>query len=652
MKLSSILENYHITPQFPPGAVREAQNISNEVCEKDLKGRLDLTESLIFTIDGDDAKDFDDAVSLTINNKGNYVLGVHIADVSHYVKENSPIDKAAYLRGTSVYLIDTVIPMLPFELSNELCSLKPNEIRLTLSVFIEITPKGKIKNYEIFESYIKSKYRMTYFEAAEILNKNKALMEKYEALVPVLKDMRKLSDILCRERRLKGSIDFISTESKITLDKDGNPIDIKPYPMYVSNSIIEEFMLIANEMIAKHMNERHLPSVYRIHEEPNEEKIEKLKGVLPLLGVNNLLKGGKSPKDFQKIVESVKGKENETVVNYIVLRSMSKAKYSEINQGHFGLSKKYYCHFTSPIRRYPDLMVHRILKDAIHKKINEKNIKDYFYKTVCASLSSTAAEINAQDAEWEWQKQKKIEYMKDKIGEIYDGTISHITKTGFFVELSNTVEGFVPARTIEDDIYIMSDNGFSLIGVTTKKTFLIGDKVKIKVDFLDIDSKRLDFILVEKKTKIRKKVISKKARRTLKDIKKEGRKIREEREDLKLKTDENIDIFYKKMNNNILKPLSLKVGDKSSNRFIRTSFNDFLHINTNLVLKELSQRGQIDSEKYVSSTLYSFKMLISTLSESLNKDLDEEFKEMLSSRMAKDLNAFIRNISLSFKEEN
>ena len=646
MTLFDIFENYHITPQFPPAVQKQLKNLPDEVQEKDLKGRLDLTELLTFTIDGDDAKDFDDAVSLEKNEKGNYVLGVHIADVSHYATENSPVDRAAFARGTSVYLIDTVVPMLPFELSNELCSLKPNVIRLTLSVFMEISPRGALKSYSIHESYIKSAYRMTYKNVTEILNGNKELCKKYAPLIDVLRDMQKLSKILKKKREMRGAIEFVTRESKVTLDKSGHAINVEKYPIGESNSIIEEFMLIANETVAKHMSEKRLPAVFRVHEEPSEEKIERLLTTLPFLGINSALSEGRKPKDFQKIVKESKGMEKENIINYIVLRSMSKAQYSEVNKGHFGLAAKYYCHFTSPIRRYPDLITHRILKASIHRKLNEENIEKYMTAVMSAAVTSTATEINAADAEAEWKKIKKIEYMEDKVGEVFEGNISHVTANGFFVELDNTVEGFVAARTIEDDVYILLENKLALEGINTKNSYAVGDRVKVKVDFADSEAGLLDFLICSKKRTVKRRVNTKAQSRAIREIKKESRELREEREKKRYRLDYAAEQAWVKANKDILKPFTDSIAVKKNElRFVRISFEDFWHISVSPIIREFSAGDNCDNfEKYINASKFAFENFVFEMCDSLGKPLDRDFIEKKKQIIEKILNGILREL--------
>lgn len=631
MTLGDIFDHYHITPQFPPGAELQAKNMPLTVEKNDLKGRLDLSELLTFTIDGDDAKDFDDAISVSKNENGNYCLGVHIADVSHYVKKDSPIDKAAYLRGTSVYLVDTVVPMLPFELSNGLCSLVPKKTRLTLSVFMEFGTRGKLKGYEICESFICSKHRLTYKGASEILNKTKDAEKAYpKELCDALQLAKKLASVLHKKRIARGALDFVTQEAKIVSNAKGEAVEVERYPIYDSNRIIEEFMLAANETVAAHMQKNNLPGVYRVHGEPNAEKTERLLSVLPFMGVYDALKEGRKPKDYQKIIEEVKGRENENIVNYIVLRSMSKAEYSDECLGHFGLATKYYLHFTSPIRRYPDLAVHRILKAFIHKQ----NTADYALDAACTAVSATSAEINAADAENEWKKIKIAEFMSKKIGETFEGNISHITAKGFFVELDNTAEGFVSAATLSDDVYMLSENKLCLKGVSNGKEFTIGDRVKIKVEFADPETAKIDFILKSTGKKQSRKQItkSKKARKALKEFKKESREIKKEREERLFKIQFETEKAWQKAVENVLNPLTKALkAEKNAKRYVLTSFEDFWHLNVKALAKQASStevKNSADCEKYITGACYGLKKLISSLEESLEKNVDSNTKKI------------------------
>ncbi len=542
MTFTDLLCSYHIMPQFPPGAMLEAEKIQTEVSKMDMSGRMDLTDTLIITIDGDDAKDFDDAISVELLENGNFCLGVHIADVTHYVKENSAIDRAAYSRGTSVYLIDTVIPMLPFELSNGLCSLRPDEIRLTVSVFMEITPRGKIEHYEISKSFIKSKNRMTYDNVTKLLDGDEILISKYPHLVSMLQNAKRLASILNKKRVSGGSIEFVTHESLITLDKSGKAVNVEKYPITLSNNIIEEFMLICNVVVARHLSSRGLPCVYRVHAAPDFEAVERLAKVLPMLGVDFRFSPNLKPADFQRVLDDVRGTEIFDVVNYIVLRSMAKAKYSEKNAGHFGLSFSDYCHFTSPIRRYADIAVHRVLKESLDGEISQKRIAEFKELAISASISASMTEVNATDAEFAWKDFKKAEYMSEHIGEIHTARITHITSSGFFAELENTVEGFVAARGIEDDAYIMTDSGLSMKGIKTQKEFTVGDEIKIRVSAVDLGEGKIDFELAgtgnlkafkRKRKAMGKSELSRKQKAVLRSSVEENRELRLKKKDEK-----------------------------------------------------------------------------------------------------------------------
>lgn len=554
MTFVDLISSYHIMPQFPPGAVRQAENMPKEVTPADCVGRKDLTDKLIITIDGEDAKDFDDGVSIELMENGNYCLGVHIADVTHYVTENSPIDRAAFSRGTSVYLIDTVIPMLPFELSNELCSLKPNEIRLAVSVFMEISPRGKVKSYNICESFIRSHDRMTYTDVTKILEGDEKLCTKYSHLVSMLHQMKRLAGILNKNRVASGSIEFETHESKITLDKGGKPTSVEKYPITQSNNIIEEFMLICNVTVAKYLTDKGLPCVYRIHEQPDLMRLERLGQILPVLGVDFQYSTDMCPKDFQRILNSVAGTPQSVVVSYLILRAMSKAKYSEKNMGHFGLAFDNYCHFTSPIRRYADVVVHRVLKESLKGELSDKSKSHFKELAISASVTASVTEVNAADAEFDWKSVKKAEFMADKIGEKFEGLITHVVSSGFFVELENTVEGFVAVRTLEDDVYVISDNGVSMTGLKTKRSFTVGDRVKIKVSAVDTERQFVDFEVVgaamlkpqRRKSQRRdgaKPGIGKKERRILREITDAQREERLEKADARKKADAEKQIF-------------------------------------------------------------------------------------------------------------
>ena len=450
------------------------------------------------TIDGEDAKDLDDAVSIEKLPNGNYKLGVHIADVSHYVRENNPLDKEAFKRATSVYLIDRVIPMLPRKLSNGICSLNPKVDRLTLSCIMEIDHKGKVVNHEIVESVIRTNERMTYTDVTKILEDNdEELIKRYDYLVDDFKTMKELCKILRAKRTKRGAIDFEIAEAKIILNELGKPIEIKPYDRAISNRMIEEFMLVANETVAEHMFWTHLPFVYRIHENPDDEKLTKFKEFIHNLGYNINWTEEIRPKTLQDIIEKVKGKSEETVVNTLLLRSMMQARYAPECTGHFGLAAQYYCHFTSPIRRYPDLQIHRIIKEYLHGKIDEKRENKLKNIVGHSAKQSSEMERKAQDAEREVDDLKKAEYMQDRIGEEFEGVISSVTSFGVFVELPSTIEGLVHITDLDDDYYIYEEDHLRLIGERTKKIYKLGDKVLVECVHVDMPNKEIFFKIIE-----------------------------------------------------------------------------------------------------------------------------------------------------------
>lgn len=494
----SIIKKYKLPEDFPPKVLKYTDNIEMEIPEGEYKRRKDLRDVRMVTIDGEDAKDLDDAVSIEKLENGNYYLGVHIADVSHYAKENSPLDKEALKRATSVYLIDRVIPMLPKKLSNGICSLNPREGRLTLSCLMEINKDGKVVNYEIVESIIKTDERMTYTDVTKILrDKDKELMEKYDYLVEDFKAMEELCNILYNKRLKRGAIDFDFEECKIILNPQGKPIDIKPYERAIANRIIEEFMLVCNETVAEHMFWANTPFVYRVHEDPDEEKLMHFSEFAHNLGVAIRWGNEIHPKMLQGVIEQVKGKDEEVVINTLLLRSLKQARYSPECIGHFGLAAKYYCHFTSPIRRYPDLIIHRIIKEFINGRLDEKKTNNLVKAVDYASMQSSERERVADEAEREVDDLKKAEYMSERIGEEYDGIISSVTNFGMFVELPNTVEGLVHISTLDDDYYIYDEKHLCLIGERTKNTYRLGNKVKIKVESVDLDAYEVNFKLLK-----------------------------------------------------------------------------------------------------------------------------------------------------------
>lgn len=493
----SIIKKYDLPLEFPKKVLKQIESIPDHVTEEDIKGRLDLRGHKIVTIDGEDAKDFDDAVSIE-RIPGGYRLGVHIADVSYYVKEKTPLDIEAMKRGCSVYLVDRVIPMLPPKLSNGICSLNPKVDRLTISVIIDFDEKGEVKKYNITPSVIRSCERMTYDEVNRILeDQDEEVIKRYEYLVEDFKLMAELAAILNKKRFDRGSLDFNLEEAKVKLDENGKPVAIVREERRTSHKMIEEFMLAANEVIAEHIFWLKIPFVYRIHEVPDMEKIFSLQEFLDHLGYK--IKGIRNlkPKALQRVLEEVKGKPEEKVVNTVLLRSLKRARYSDENVGHFGLATSFYTHFTSPIRRYPDLIIHRILREQLEGTITEKR-QEQLSKMLgkVAKLSSERERI-ADDAERETVELKMVEYMEDRIGEEFNGIISSTTSFGFFVELENTVEGLVHVSNLEDDYYIFDERTLTLRGERTKREFKIGDKVKVRVIKVDKIERQIDFALVD-----------------------------------------------------------------------------------------------------------------------------------------------------------
>ena len=498
LDILTIIKKFGLPEEFKKEVLDYAEGIEEEIEESEYKRRVDLRDLTMVTIDGEDAKDLDDAVSIERVGEDKYRLGVHIADVTHYVKERSVLDKEALKRATSVYLIDRVIPMLPKKLSNGICSLNPNVDRLTLSCFMTIDKSGKVIDHEIQESIIRTNERMTYTDVTKILVENdKELIERYDYLVDHFKAMEELAEILRKKRINRGAIDFDFDEAKIILDEKGKPIEIKPYERGVSNRIIEEFMLVCNETIAEHMNKIEAPFVYRIHENPNEEKLTKFKEFVFNLGYQ--VKSGEEtkPKDLQAVIDKVKGKKEEKVVSTLLLRAMMQAKYSPSNEGHFGLAAEYYCHFTSPIRRYPDLQIHRIIKEKLNGKLDEKRRNKLISIVDIAAKQSSEMERVAQEAEREVDDLKKAEYMKDRIGEEFNGIISSVTNFGLFVELPNTIEGLIHVTDLKDDYYIYDENTMSMIGERSKKVYRLGDEVKVICTKVDIDNREVYFDFVE-----------------------------------------------------------------------------------------------------------------------------------------------------------
>lgn len=483
---------------FPSKAAAQAKAISKAgVGEQDMAGRRDLRGENIITIDGADSKDFDDAVSVKRLANGNFLLGVHIADVSHYIGEDSPLDKEALKRGNSVYIINQVVPMLPKELSNGICSLNEGEDRLTLSVDMEITPEGDITEHNIYESVIRSKHRMVYTDVSDIIeNDDRELAAKYSDIYDMLMDMKELAQILRSKREAAGSLDFDLDEAYITLDEKGVPVSVNLCERRTANRMIEEFMLAANKTVAEQFFWLELPFVYRVHEKPDAEKMQEFRTFLMGLSIRLKGEGGNiHPKALNEVLEQVAGTSYENVVNTVMLRSMKKAFYSTECEGHFGLSMKYYCHFTSPIRRYPDLIIHRIIKEYLHGVIDDERIAVLSKKTQEAAETSSVTERAAIELERDVEKMKKAQYMSYHIGESFEGVISGITGYGMYVELENTIEGLVRLDRMYDDYYDAYPEQYRIVGQRTNKVYSLGQRVSIIVSDADYYEGTIDFRL-------------------------------------------------------------------------------------------------------------------------------------------------------------
>lgn len=495
----SVIRRYELAVEFPEEVYAEIEHLGTEVAEADKKGREDLRDLLTITIDGADAKDLDDAVSLKRLGNGNFELGVHIADVSHYVRENTALDKEAYARGTSVYLVDRVIPMLPHKLSNGICSLNPHVDRLALSCLMEVNGRGEVVSHRILESIINSDYRMTYTAVREILEDGTpALLEQYAEILPMLEDMEELRQILGEKRRKRGSVNFDLPESKIILDENGKPIDIKPYEKSIATNMIEEFMLVCNETIAENSFWQEMPFMYRSHQEPDEDKLEKMEQFLRGFGYYLRKKDGEiHPRELQKVLQKAEETDEERIITRMVLRSMMQARYTAENGGHFGLAAKYYCHFTSPIRRYPDLEIHRMIKKMLHGELDEKASAYYRRKMPDWAKHCSKQERVAEDAERDTDALKKEEFMEDKVGQIYEGIISGVTNWGIYVELPNTIEGMVALSQMDDDYYEFDEKKMLVFGKRTKKSYRLGDKVVVSVAKVDRMMGTIDFVFEE-----------------------------------------------------------------------------------------------------------------------------------------------------------
>lgn len=497
--IMSIVKGYDLPIEFPEKVLNQAERVAKDVSTADMAGRMNIRDWQMVTIDGEDAKDLDDAISLTKEGE-NYKLGVHIADVTNYVQEKSALDREAYKRGTSVYLVDRVIPMLPHILSNGICSLNEGEDRLALSCIMTINDKGNVVDYKIAETVICVDRRMTYTSVKKILEEqDEEECKKYEEFVPMFQMMEKVAGILREKRKKRGSIDFDFPETKMVLDEQGKPIELKPYDRNVATKIIEDFMLIANETVAEHYFWQEIPFVYRTHEQPDEEKIQKLAIFINNFGHSmHIANNAVRPKEIQKLLVKVEGTNEEALISRLALRSMKQAKYTPENTGHFGLATTYYCHFTSPIRRYPDLQIHRIIKEDLRGRMNENRREHYEKILPEVTKQCSERERLAEEAERETIKLKKVEYMEEHIGEVFEGVISSITKWGIYVELPNTIEGLVHVTNMHDDHYDYIEERFEMVGEHTRKVYKLGQTVYIVATGTDRLQRTIDFEFVEK----------------------------------------------------------------------------------------------------------------------------------------------------------
>lgn len=493
----SLVKEYDLPYEFPQGVIEEAKSKGNKVDKKDIPNRVDLRDKTIFTIDGEDAKDLDDAVRVYKNDDGNYMLDVHIADVSYYVTENSLLDKEAIIRGTSIYMLDRVIPMLPKELSNGICSLNAGEDRFTLSCTMEIDKEGNIISSDVYKAVIKVTERMNYKDVQKIIDgSDEEVLERYKNYIQDFKLMEELAKILKNKRLERGYLNLDLPESKVVLDNNGHAVDIKKYELYFSNEIIEQFMLSANETIAERFYWLEAPFIYRVHEEPDIDKVKELNKFLYNFGYKINKSGDKLyPKEFAKVLDSVKGKTEERVVSNLVLRTLKVARYESENDGHFGIASKYYCHFTSPIRRYPDLFIHRIISKYLENnyELSEKQKEKYEKQAEQYAKTSSDREKIATKVERDSIDIKMAEYMQDRIGEEYEGMVSSVTSFGIFVELDNTVEGLIRFENLGDEYFEYDEEHKQLIGEKTGITYKIGDRVKIKVINANKETRQIDF---------------------------------------------------------------------------------------------------------------------------------------------------------------
>ncbi len=497
--IMSIVKSYDLPVEFPEKVMNQAERVPEEVSDADMAGRKDLREWVMVTIDGEDAKDLDDAVSLTRTEDGkNWILGVHIADVANYVQERSALDREALHRGTSVYLADRVIPMLPHRLSNGICSLNAGVDRLAMSCIMTVDAKGDVIDHEICESVIRVNERMSYTSVKKILeDHDEEETTRYIDLVPMFEEMEQLAGILRNRRHQRGSIDFDFPESKIMLDEEGHPMEIHSYDRNVATKIIEDFMLLANETVAEEYYWREIPFVYRVHETPDEDKIKKLAILINNFGYSLHISDEVRPGQIQKLLAKIQGTPQETMISRLALRSMKQARYTPENDGHFGLAARYYTHFTSPIRRYPDLQIHRIIKDDLRGRMNEKKMEHY--QTILPEVTRQASETErrAEEAERETIRLKKAEYMEAHIGEVFEGVISGITNWGIYVELSNTIEGLVHVANMYDDHYDYYEDRYEMVGEHTGKTYKLGETVYVRVIDADCLTRTIDFEMAD-----------------------------------------------------------------------------------------------------------------------------------------------------------
>ena len=494
----SIVKAYDLPIEFPEKVLNQAERVAKPVTGADMAGRKDVRDWQTVTIDGEDAKDLDDAITLT-KEGDNYILGVHIADVTNYVQENSALDREALKRGTSVYLADRVIPMLPHVLSNGMCSLNAGEDRLALSCIMTVDSKGNVVDHQIAETVVNVDERMSYTSVKKILEEHdEEECRRYQTLLPMFEMMKELSEILRNRRHKRGAIDFDFPESKMVLDEDGTPLEIKAYDRNVATKIIEDFMLLANETVAEEYFWQEIPFVYRVHEAPDEEKMKKLITFIQNFGYTMHVPKGQEirPKEVQKLLDKIEGSQEEAMISRLTLRSMKQAKYSPDNDGHFGLATQYYTHFTSPIRRYPDLQIHRIIKDNLRGRMTESRRAHYAKILTEVTMQASSLERRAYEAERETVKLKKVQYMKKFYGEEFEGVISGITKWGLYVELPNTVEGLVHVANMMDDHYDYDETHFQMVGVHTGRRYELGQKVKVRVTGCDTIARTIDFELV------------------------------------------------------------------------------------------------------------------------------------------------------------